>query len=113
MVCGIDFFCFSLKWQFLIVVILVTSFFIFKNSPNDLKYVTDFFKNVDFIGHRGSPEKAPENTMISLELSLADGANAVEFDVALTKDNIPVLLHDNTLDRTTNLSGPIQNYLLR
>lgn len=42
-----------------------------------------------------------------------EGAQLVEFDVSLTKDGVAVLLHDDTLDRTTNLSGPINAILYK
>jgi glycerophosphoryl diester phosphodiesterase len=58
------------------------------------------------IGHRGAAETAPENTLLSLRQAFADGACMVEIDVRLSADGIPVLLHDDTLDRTTSGSGP-------
>jgi len=52
-----------------------------------------------------------QNTMESMRQARLDGACLVEFDVSLTKDGVAVLLHDDTLDRTTNFSGPIRDYL--
>jgi glycerophosphoryl diester phosphodiesterase len=57
------------------------------------------------IGHRGAAGLAPENTCAALELALAEGAEALEFDVQLSADGIPVLMHDPSLDRTTLASG--------
>ncbi len=54
------------------------------------------------IAHRGSSEAAPENTLSAIELGLEEGADAIEFDVRLTKDGVPVLMHDRTLLRTTD-----------
>lgn len=51
------------------------------------------------IAHRGSPLRAPENTLRSFLLAEAEGATAVETDIQLTSDGIPVLCHDNTLQR--------------
>jgi glycerophosphoryl diester phosphodiesterase len=56
------------------------------------------------VGHRGAMGHAPENTMTSFEQALALGADMLEFDVRLTKDGIPVVVHDANLDRTSNKS---------
>jgi glycerophosphoryl diester phosphodiesterase len=53
------------------------------------------------IAHRGASGSAPENTMPAFELAIEHGANAIELDVRLTGDGIPVVLHDARLDRTT------------
>jgi len=57
------------------------------------------------IGHRGSAGTHPENTLISFEAALADGARILESDVHITRDGVPVLLHDPELDRTTDGRG--------
>lgn len=59
------------------------------------------------IAHRGAPRLAPENTLASLHAAKQKGAQWTEFDVTLTSDNIPVIFHDDTLERTTNGRGPI------
>ena len=59
------------------------------------------------IGHRGAAGLAPENTLESIETALSAGADAVEIDVRVTDDGVPILLHDSTLDRTTSARGPI------
>lgn len=59
------------------------------------------------VGHRGAAGHAPENTIAGLRKAAALGATWVEFDVVLTGDGVPVLLHDDTLDRTTNGTGNI------
>ena len=59
------------------------------------------------IGHRGAAGHAPENTLAGFRTAAALGATWVEFDVALTRDNIPVLLHDETLERTTDGTGKL------
>ncbi|MGK4585127.1 glycerophosphodiester phosphodiesterase [Kitasatospora sp. HPMI-4] len=51
------------------------------------------------VAHRGDPYRHRENTLASVESALAAGADAVEVDVQLTRDGVPVLLHDRTLDR--------------
>ncbi len=56
------------------------------------------------IGHRGAMGHAPENTMTSFEEALTLGADMLEFDVRLSKDGIPMIIHDANLDRTANRS---------
>lgn len=56
------------------------------------------------IGHRGAMGHAPENTMTSFEQALQLGADMLEFDVRLSKDGIPIIVHDANLDRTANRS---------
>jgi len=64
------------------------------------------------IAHRGYSAVAPENTLASIRSAIEAGADAVEFDIHLTADRIPVLMHDETLDRTTNGKGPVRNWRL-
>ena len=52
------------------------------------------------IGHRGASAVAPENTMAAFREALAVGADGIEFDVRLTRDGVPVVIHDSTLRRT-------------
>lgn len=59
------------------------------------------------IGHRGASGRAPENTLRAFELALEEGADAIELDVHVTADGVPVVIHDPTLDRTTNLTGRV------
>jgi len=58
-----------------------------------------------FVGHRGAPRLAPENTLASFRAAAATGIKAVEFDVALTFDARPVVIHDTSLERTTDGTG--------
>src|SRR5215212_2279378 len=55
------------------------------------------------VGHRGASAVAPENTMASFREALAVGADGIEFDVRLTRDGVPVVIHDSTLRRTGGL----------
>ncbi|MFN2377656.1 MAG: glycerophosphodiester phosphodiesterase [Candidatus Binatia bacterium] len=64
------------------------------------------------IGHRGAAAHRPENTMPSFEKALELGADALEFDVTLSLDGIPVVIHDDTLDRTTDGRGAVEAVLL-
>jgi glycerophosphoryl diester phosphodiesterase len=62
------------------------------------------------IGHRGAAAVAPENTLVSFERALTDGADGIEFDVRLARDKVPVVIHDATLRRTVRRSGRIANF---
>jgi glycerophosphoryl diester phosphodiesterase len=64
-------------------------------------------RSVTVVGHRGARGHAPENTLAGFERGLALGADAIELDVRLTADEHVVVLHDPTLDRTTDGSGPV------
>ncbi len=57
------------------------------------------------IGHRGCAGYAPENTIEAIHTAADLGIDWVELDVKLTKDQVPIIFHDDTLERTTNVSG--------
>ncbi|OGO90116.1 MAG: hypothetical protein A3F10_07090 [Coxiella sp. RIFCSPHIGHO2_12_FULL_42_15] len=59
------------------------------------------------IAHRGAPKLAPENTLASLQAAKDHGAQWTEFDVTLSADDVALVFHDETLDRTTNGHGSI------
>ena len=59
------------------------------------------------IGHRGNRAHAPENTLESLRQAVALGVDAVEFDLRVSRDGALVVIHDETLERTTDGSGPV------
>ena len=60
-----------------------------------------------WIAHRGGGTLAPENTLAGIRLAARLGFQAVEFDVMLSADGTPVLIHDETLERTTNGTGRV------
>ena len=60
-----------------------------------------------WFAHRGGGALAPENTLAGLRLAVAMGYRAVEFDVMLSADGTPVLIHDETVERTTNGQGAV------
>ena len=68
--------------------------------------------DVEIIGHRGYAARAPENTLVSIDAALRAGARAVEFDVHVASCGTPVLIHDETLDRTTDGDGPVSRQTL-
>ncbi len=64
-------------------------------------------QNVTAVAHRGDPYRFRENTIDSLRSALEQGADAVEIDVRLTRDGVPVLLHDATLKRLWERDRPL------
>ena len=61
-------------------------------------------------GHRGSSGICPENTLLSFRTAIEQGADGIELDVHLTKDGIPIVIHDEMLERTTNGAGFVKNF---
>lgn len=62
--------------------------------------------------HRGLSARYPENTLLAFEQALAVGCEAIEFDVHGTADGVPVIMHDHTVDRTTDGTGPVSSLRL-
>ena len=60
------------------------------------------------IGHRGTAALEPENTLLSVSRALEIGVDAVEIDVRMTRDNHLVVIHDDTVDRTTDGTGRVK-----
>jgi glycerophosphoryl diester phosphodiesterase len=59
------------------------------------------------IAHRGGRARGPENTLEAMRVGVADGADAIELDVHLSADDDVVVIHDATVDRTTDGTGPV------
>ena len=64
------------------------------------------------IAHRGASGIAPENTLVAIERAIDMQVDFIEIDIHQSKDGEIVLMHDATLDRTTNGTGPISDYTL-
>ena len=62
--------------------------------------------------HRGFSAAFPENTMLAFQEAIEAGADGIELDVHLTKDEKIVVIHDETIDRTTNGSGEVRSFTL-
>src|SRR5512139_733767 len=62
--------------------------------------------------HRGASAHAPENTLAAFELALAQQADAIELDVKLSADGQVIVIHDSSVDRTTNGHGKVQDMTL-
>jgi glycerophosphoryl diester phosphodiesterase len=67
-------------------------------------------KPLTLIAHRGYSSKAPENTIAAFDLALKLGYYDIEFDVQLSRDGVVMLMHDETLERTTNGHGKLTDY---
>jgi len=66
--------------------------------------------NILNIAHRGYSGKFDENTMIAFKKAIEYGADGIETDIQLSKDGVPVIIHDETLDRTTNGQGFVKDF---
>lgn len=64
------------------------------------------------IGHRGASADAPENTLAAFALALEQNADGIEFDVQLCADGVPVIMHDDTVDRTCDGTGRVADLTL-
>lgn len=62
------------------------------------------------IGHRGAKGHLPENTLASFEKAIVLGVDMIELDVWLSSDKIPMVIHDETIDRTTSKTGLVTDY---
>lgn len=68
--------------------------------------------NTQIWAHRGARTVAPENTLSAFRLAIEQGAQGIELDVQLTKDEVVVVLHDETIDRTSNGEGDVSSFTL-
>ncbi len=69
--------------------------------------------HIPVLGHRGIKAKYPENTLISFAAAIDLGVDLIECDVNITKDGVPVVIHDNTIDRTSDHEGLTRDYTLQ
>ncbi|QEW03059.1 glycerophosphodiester phosphodiesterase [Microbacterium lushaniae] len=78
--------------------------------PNDRKREENV--KIRAIAHRGYSAKYPENTVTALKAAVDLNYSHVEFDVQLSKDGVPVLMHDYNVDRITDASGAVRDFTL-
>lgn len=62
------------------------------------------------IAHRGFKSKYPENTMLAFKKAIELGSDGIEFDVHMAKDGVPVIIHDERVDRTTGEIGRVKDF---
>src|SRR5206468_4882936 len=65
------------------------------------------------VAHRGASARAPENTLAAFREAIRLGADAIELDVQLSADGVPMVIHDLTVDRTTNGHGSVASFASR
>jgi len=100
------------KLKALTFVILVSSSIVFAQKPSTK--LSDAFnpstKNIMVAAHRGDWRIAPENSMNALLSCIAQKFDMMELDVKMTKDSVLIVMHDQTIDRTTNGKGKVSDY---
>ncbi|WP_141604240.1 glycerophosphodiester phosphodiesterase [Terrilactibacillus laevilacticus] len=69
--------------------------------------------SISIIAHRGYSSKYPENTMLAFKAAQKAGADGIETDVQLSKDGVPVLIHDETLNRVAKVNGYVKDFTLK
>lgn len=84
----------------------------FSSIPLPFKLYTPTVPEFLIIAHRGASAAAPENTMASFKKAHQLGALMIELDVTLSKDGVPVVIHDEKLNRTTNGKGKVADFTL-
>jgi glycerophosphoryl diester phosphodiesterase len=84
----------------------------FSQSATDTPFAEKIQRRPLVMAHRGGAGLWPENTMHSFERAVDLGVDVLETEIQGTADNILVLMHDSTVDRTTNGSGPISSFTL-
>lgn len=93
-------------------VVIAASPFVSQAENKLASEVTPSPHKIFAVGHRGAPSHAPENTLASHEAAIALGATVIEFDVRYTKDGHFVVIHDSTVNRTTNGRGRVSQLTL-
>jgi len=89
---------------FLVLISLVGLWMLPTVFPPNWAYKGDLPAKPALIAHRGASTLAPENTLAAAELAVVNQAFGFETDVRITLDGVPVLMHDKTLERTTNIA---------
>ncbi|PLK45133.1 glycerophosphodiester phosphodiesterase family protein [Emticicia sp. TH156] len=82
------------------------------NAQSDSSKILKEKYQLHLSAHRGNSALAPENTLASFKAVMEMGVDYIEIDVRTTKDGQLAILHDGTLNRTTNGTGPMKNYTL-
>jgi glycerophosphoryl diester phosphodiesterase len=100
----------SIMW----LLMMLGGFFVLSRVPGYGPAAHVFFASVpagkiEIMAHGAGQGVAPTNTMLALKTAFENGADVLEVDVQLTRDNVLVLHHDDTFDRTTDMAGPVAN----
>ena len=81
-------------------------------GANSIEQQLQALQDFQVIAHRGASGHAPEHTLPAWQMAYEMGADYLELDIQMTADGRLVVLHDETVDRTTNAEGPLQDYTL-
>ncbi len=73
-------------------------------------HLLDQLQKPVIFAHRGASASAPENTLAAFKMAVKQGAKAIELDTMLSRDGIPVVIHDHSLERTTNGEGFVSDF---
>jgi len=103
----------AMRMIFILLMVNVTLF----AQKSDLKSILKEFHNPEsktilVAAHRGAHIGNCENSILSTKKSIEIGVDIIELDVKVTKDGVPVLMHDRTINRTTNGTGKVEDYTL-
>jgi glycerophosphoryl diester phosphodiesterase len=103
--------------RFLLLLVLFLAACTRPNASGDIENILEKFHDahseyVMVAAHRAAHKDHPENSISAIKYAIELGVDIVELDVKTTKDSIPVLMHDGTIDRTTNGSGKVENHTL-
>lgn len=79
-----------------------------------MQYLSELHRRAELVltAHRGASYEDAENTLSGFRAAVASGADMIEFDVRMSRDGVPVILHDDTVDRTSNLTGKPEDHSL-
>jgi len=97
-----------MKAPFLLFFLFVT---LFTDAPDSSSQVQGLPER-GLCAHRGAMDTHPENTLVGFQAAIDHGAHMIEFDVRLSKDQKLVIMHDETVDRTTNGQGKVSDLTL-
>ena len=103
--------------KFFLLLLLFLLAFTRPETSGDIERILEKFHNPksDYVmvaAHRAAHKVHPENSISAIKRAIELGVDIVELDVKTTKDGIPVLMHDEAVDRTTNGSGKVEDYTL-
>jgi len=93
----------------ILVKVFARAFVLARSSEKEMKAFIERVSRGTGIAHRGG---RPENTLAAFRRAKAEGASGIEVDLEFTRDGHPVLLHDSTVDRTSNGSGRVADMTL-
>lgn len=97
---------------FVLILLFTSMYAYFPWLRVKVKEIIDPTEKVYTIAHRGASGYAPENTIPAFELAIDMKTDYIELDVQLTKDQVPVIIHDKTINRTTNGKGYVKDFTL-